>query len=128
MFFNPFQANVSLPTPLKTSENQKLSDDFRGQRTETFKWMITKAITLYFHFFETQYASKLPHSEIKINFSRLKMLLGIINPLSIVLLPIIVSPEKWMCIPSYLLSFKVYKCDKLELFTRGRETLVRTNY
>ena len=34
--FNPFPANVPFLYPLKTSENQRLSDVFRGYRNETF--------------------------------------------------------------------------------------------
>ena len=33
--FNPFSTSVPLPYPLKTSENQRFSDVFRGYRSET---------------------------------------------------------------------------------------------
>ena len=34
-FFNPFSTNVPLLYPLKTSENRRFSDAFRGYRSET---------------------------------------------------------------------------------------------
>ena len=37
-FISPFQANLPLLYPLKTSENLRFSDFFRGYRKETLTW------------------------------------------------------------------------------------------
>ena len=48
---NPFQANVPFLYALKTSENQRFSNDFRGYRNEPLAWNgLEKAKTHYFDF------------------------------------------------------------------------------
>ena len=37
-FINPFQASISFLYPLKTSENHRFSDIFRGHRNGTLTW------------------------------------------------------------------------------------------